>query len=85
MRPLCDLGLLQKTLPCQVEAQEVELEPRAAFCHCSRCWFDLCRSCAYKEPTSVKVSLASVVYCTCYAHFYFDTLQEMQEVWWGED
>ncbi|CAE7209537.1 unnamed protein product [Symbiodinium necroappetens] len=37
----------------QVEAQELELEPRDAFCHCSRCWFDLCRSCAYKEMQEV--------------------------------
>ena len=24
-----------------------------AFCHCSRCWFDLCRQCAYKEMREV--------------------------------
>ena len=73
------VGLLKK-LPCQVEAQELELEPRDAFCHCSRCWFDLCRSCAYKDPSFVGVSFASVA-----LHCSFDTLEEMQEVWWGED
>merc|ERR1712083_560254 len=26
-----------------------ELQPQNSFCHCSRCWFDLCRGCAWKE------------------------------------
>lgn len=25
----------------------------SGFCHCSRCWFDLCRQCAYKEMQEV--------------------------------
>ncbi|CAE7449205.1 unnamed protein product [Symbiodinium pilosum] len=37
----------------QAEAEEVELEPQDAFCHCNRCWFDLCRRCAYKEMQDV--------------------------------
>lgn len=28
-------------------------DAQEAFCHCSRCWFDLCRQCGYKEMREV--------------------------------
>ncbi|CAJ1388311.1 unnamed protein product [Effrenium voratum] len=31
------------------EKENEEAEAQEGFCHCSRCWFDLCRPCAYKE------------------------------------
>eukprot|EP00931_Biecheleriopsis_adriatica_P122745 TRINITY_DN97773_c0_g1_i1.p1 TRINITY_DN97773_c0_g1~~TRINITY_DN97773_c0_g1_i1.p1 ORF type:complete len:693 (-),score=134.54 TRINITY_DN97773_c0_g1_i1:53-2131(-) len=33
--------------------KESELDSKDAFCHCSRCWFDLCRSCAFREMQEV--------------------------------
>lgn len=31
------------------EDDAAELQAQNSFCHCSRCWFDLCRACAWKE------------------------------------
>ena len=35
------------------EEESQEADAQDAFCHCSRCWFDLCRHCAYKEMREV--------------------------------
>ncbi|CAJ1343522.1 unnamed protein product, partial [Effrenium voratum] len=35
------------------EKENEEAEAQEGFCHCSRCWFDLCRPCAYKEMREV--------------------------------
>eukprot|EP00930_Biecheleria_cincta_P041475 TRINITY_DN28431_c0_g2_i1.p1 TRINITY_DN28431_c0_g2~~TRINITY_DN28431_c0_g2_i1.p1 ORF type:complete len:738 (-),score=106.23 TRINITY_DN28431_c0_g2_i1:181-2394(-) len=35
------------------EDDAAELQPQNAFCHCSRCWFDLCRACAWREMQEV--------------------------------
>jgi len=37
----------------EVDADEDELDQDESFCHCSRCWYDLCRHCAYKEMQDV--------------------------------
>ena len=45
----CHLKLLGEEL----SGQTVQIAGASAFCHCSRCQFDLCRACAYEEMQSV--------------------------------
>jgi len=35
------------------DEKEPELDVQDSFCHCSRCWYDLCRTCAWRDMREV--------------------------------